>query len=582
VTDVWRAVVAPNQVLFIGLLVVFEATVGVLTLSGGRRTQLGYMGVIGFYLALWLFGWIEGLVATRADSDLSCGYRDVLSVWSRRLEHMFEDAVQIRDRLAGLVDRLDPDAMSASTARELWAVLDRSERLCAAGKTLLARRLARTHRPERAGDKTAIEDLARRSGTSTGAARDSLDTSARLPEQPGVQGALRRGEVSLAQAAVISAAVAANAAEEDRLVGLAGRMSVPELREECARVRAAADPDPEATNRRLHRARRLRRYVDGDGFWNLHARGTPQAGAAFNVVLDAYTDRVFTTARRAGRDEPVQAYAFDALMALADQLEPNQGDCGPGQSGDGASASGGLAVADVNRGGVDRRVGEPGADLLAQRVPGRLNPRYLALLRVDVQALHRGRVAGNELCEIRGVGPVPVSVAEGLLGRSVLQLVITRGVDVLNVTHLGRGPTAAQKIALAWASPGCTVEGCWRTRTENDHREPWAQTRHTRLDELDPLCAHHHDLKTRSGWALVEGTGKRPIVPPEHPRHPKSPTNPRPGWPTPAANQAGDATAQPKHSQPAQHIPDRPAQHVSKRPAQQTLPDPPGDPPQAA
>jgi Domain of unknown function (DUF222) len=482
---------------------------------------------------------------------------------------MFEDAVQIRDRLAGLVDRLDPDAMSASTARELWAVLDRSERFCAAGKTLLARRLAQTHRPEQAGARFAAEELARRSGTSTGAARDSLDTSARLPEQPGVQGALRRGEVSVAQAAVISAAVAANAAEEDRLVELAGRMSVPELREECARVRAAADPDPEATNRRLHRARRLRRYVDGDGFWNLHARGTPQAGAAFNVVLDAFTDRVFTTARRAGREEPVQAYAFDALMALADQLKPNQVDGGPGQIGDGARASGGLAVADVNRGGVDRHAGEPGADLLApHRLPGRLNPRYLALLRVDVAALHRGRVAGDELCEIRGVGPVPVSVAEDLLGRSVLHLVITRGLDVLNVTHLGRGPTAAQKIALAWASPGCTVEGCWRSRTENDHREPWAQTRHTRLAELDPLCAHHHDLKTRSGWALVDGTGKRPMVPPEHPRHPKPPPNPRPGWPTPAANQAGDATAESNH-----------AQHVSKRPAQQTLPDPPGDPP---
>jgi hypothetical protein len=25
----------------------------------GRRTQLGYVGVIGFYLARWLFGWIE-------------------------------------------------------------------------------------------------------------------------------------------------------------------------------------------------------------------------------------------------------------------------------------------------------------------------------------------------------------------------------------------------------------------------------------------------------------------------------------------------------------------------------------------
>jgi hypothetical protein len=31
----------------------------VLAISGGRRTQLGYLAVIAFYLALWLFGWIE-------------------------------------------------------------------------------------------------------------------------------------------------------------------------------------------------------------------------------------------------------------------------------------------------------------------------------------------------------------------------------------------------------------------------------------------------------------------------------------------------------------------------------------------
>jgi hypothetical protein len=61
VTDAWRAVVAPNVVPWIGLLVVFGATVGALILRGGRRTQLGYVGVIGFYLALWLFGWFETL-----------------------------------------------------------------------------------------------------------------------------------------------------------------------------------------------------------------------------------------------------------------------------------------------------------------------------------------------------------------------------------------------------------------------------------------------------------------------------------------------------------------------------------------
>ncbi len=59
VTEAWRAVVGPNEVLFISLLVAFEAIVGLLILSGGRRTRLGYLAVIGFYLALWPFGWFQ-------------------------------------------------------------------------------------------------------------------------------------------------------------------------------------------------------------------------------------------------------------------------------------------------------------------------------------------------------------------------------------------------------------------------------------------------------------------------------------------------------------------------------------------
>ena len=59
VTDLWRSVVAPNQVLFINLLILFEAAAGVLVLTGGRRTQVGLLATIGFHLLLWLFGWIE-------------------------------------------------------------------------------------------------------------------------------------------------------------------------------------------------------------------------------------------------------------------------------------------------------------------------------------------------------------------------------------------------------------------------------------------------------------------------------------------------------------------------------------------
>jgi hypothetical protein len=486
----------------------------------------------------------------------------------------------------------------------LWALLDASERLCAAGKTLLASRIASTHRPQTAGAKSAAEEMARKAGITSGAAKDAVDTSKRLPEQPDVERALRRGVLSAAQAALVSAAAAANPAAEARLVELASRVSMPELREECARVKAAADPNPDATNRRVHAGRRLGRWIDGEGFWTLVAKGTPQAGAAFCAVLDAVSDQVFQTARRAGRTEPVEAYAFDALMALADLTANHSAtDCsgtpgadngqipasarpGPGVGSQPDRTTGERKSALIGTGGNrSERVSEAGAFLPAQSVPEmprRWNPRYRALLRVDVTALHRGRVQGEELCEIAGVGPVPVSVAEGLLGRSVLHLVITRGTDVVNVTHLGRGPTAAQKVALAWQTPTCTAEGCSRTRTENDHRQPWAETRHTRLDQMDPLC--RSTMTSRRGTAgrwrpetenarwchstmrdIPDIEPTRAVAPGRH--HRTGPTRRAPSPPP-----AGHRHAKPRHPAAAPGQPNRacwtrPATHPKRRKA---------------
>ncbi|HEX6577532.1 MAG TPA: HNH endonuclease signature motif containing protein [Jiangellaceae bacterium] len=479
---------------------------------------------------------------------------------------MFQEATEIRNRLAALVDRLDPDAVSGTAARDLWGLLDASERLCAAGKTLLARRIAQTHRPETVGVKSAAEDLARRAGTTVGAARDAVETSARLPELPLVEAALRRGDLSPAQAAAVSAAAAAAAdpATEARLVELAASASLPELREEAARVAAAADPDPEATNRRLHRRRALRRFTGTDGAWTLIAKGTPQAGAAINTALDQIIDQIFAAARRDGRREAYEAYAFDALLTL---VKTAHGTPAPPTGGADNPVSLSAERAAIKRGPAAEPPPVPAGS-------SRPNPRFLALLRIDIEALRRGAVAGQELCEIKGVGPVPVPVAAGLLGQAVLKLVITRGVDVLNVTHLGRGPTAAQKIALAWASPGCTVAGCWRTRVEHDHRQPWKDTRHTRLDELDPLCEFHHDLKTRHGWALVAGTGKRPMVPPDDPRHPRHHTQE-----DRSAGPDRTASHDPAPGIDTTHAPDhRRGRRRTAAPEQRALPALPSDP----
>lgn len=59
------------------------------------------------------------------------------------------------------------------------------------------------------------------------------------------------------------------------------------------------------------------------------------------------------------------------------------------------------------------------------------------------------------------------------------------------------------------------------TYLEMDHREDWADTHRTVFELLDRLCVHHHDLKTREGWALEAGQGKRAFVPPDDLRHPR-------------------------------------------------------------
>jgi hypothetical protein len=102
-----------------------------------------------------------------------------------------------------------------------------------------------------------------------------------------------------------------------------------------------------------------------------------------------------------------------------------------------------------------------------------------------------------------------------------LAAVVTNGVDVVNVAHLGRKSTAYQRTGLEWSDPRCRAEGCDRTfGLEIDHRVDWADTKVTLLGWLDWLCTHHHRLKTCEGWRLSGGDGIRPFVPPDDPRHP--------------------------------------------------------------
>ena len=388
-----------------------------------------------------------------------------------------QEVVAQREALAGLVRRLDPDALPASQAPALWRELDVMGRQIAAAKALLARRVEDSHRWKGEGFASPAEYLAAAGGMSLAAARGELELSKALPSLPVVREALVEGAVSAPQGQVIVDAAKVNPGAQRSLLASAQKDSFKELKDHAQRAKAAADPDPDATQRRIHQNRRLHEFIDAEGAWNLHARGTVADGAKIHAALAPLIEEKFRTNRAASRRETVEANGFDALVALSKR------------TGDGA--------------------GKPG--------------RYLGLIRCDLTALQRGRTQGDELCEIAGLGPVPVRTAVDLLGDATWKLILTKGIDVANVTTLSRKATAAMLAALQWRSPVCAVEGCGRTILQIDHRIPWAQTRHTRLSELDPLCPHDHHRKTHQGWELINGTGIRPMVPPDDPRHGLSP-----------------------------------------------------------
>ncbi len=384
----------------------------------------------------------------------------------------------------------DPDDVPASEAVRIYERIDRAGRAIAAAKTLLARRVDDSMEWRRKGFASAAEHLAATSGTSVGAAREELDTSRALPTLPKTRAALIDGKLSPAQGSVIAGAARANPGAEVGLIGKARTATLRDLKDDAARAKAAADPDADATRARIHRERRAGTSTDAEGAFVLHARGTVDEGSPIKAELDRLTDEIFRARSRAGDREERQAYMFDALAEMARRSAGTSSDRAGNQS----------------------------------------RPRHLALLRLDVAALWRGHTEGDELCEITGLGPIPVNTARRLLGDAVLKLIITKGVDVANVTSLTRGPTQAMRYALLWTSPTCSVEGCNRTIVEYDHVHgaEFKDTRHTRLDELEPKCPGHHDLHSLQGWERIRGSGKQPMVPPDDPRHPANTGPPHP------------------------------------------------------
>ena len=385
-------------------------------------------------------------------------------------------AAEVSEALSVVLDvcaRLDPVAVPMHQVVEVFDTFAALERSAGGAVLRMAARYEEAGAWKDNGAKSAEEDIARKTGTGTSRARRKLSTSKRLKTQPKTDDAVRRGKVSTDQADEVSEGAGASPAAEDDLLDTAQRRPLHDLRRKAAEERAKADKDREERARRLQRQRGLRRWDDPDGMGNLLLRLPGDRMNEIDARLRPLIDRAFADARNAGRTEPVEAYGADVvrdlLLGSAGGSDPSKGS--------------GQAV----------------------------RPEKKVIALIDVEALNRGRVEGDETCEIAGVGPVSVSAVRRLLSDAFLTVVFRKGTDVAHVTHLGRQVTATQRTALEARGAHCERCGS-RHLLDIDHNEGWTLTKDTRVEDLSWQCWHCHDLKTRHDLKFAGPPGNRWLV----------------------------------------------------------------------
>lgn len=387
---------------------------------------------------------------------------------------------EVRDtneRLRRLIADFEPDRLDGDVARDLVEAAAEGERLFGAIKALAARRVAATRSWKRAGCfRNAASWMAAVSGTTVGQAASTLETAQRLHALPNTEAALRAGELSGVQAEAIAAAASADPHSEQKLLESAQVDGVKGLRSKCAEVRAAAYRDENERHEGIHERRSLRHWTDADGAGRIDVCGPVDATARIMAALEPFERELFKTARAAKQPERPDAIAFDALVAMCEA------------SGTGAGASPSQTV---------------------------------VVVRVDHSAFVRGHTEPGEVCEIAGVGPIPVSVAQRLADDAFLKALIVDGTDVRAVSHLGEGIPARLRTAVEDMYPECCIQGCHLNRNlEIDHNVPREEHGPTELWNLHRLCRFHHRYKHAHKLRLEgKGTNQRfvPARPPSSP-----------------------------------------------------------------
>ena len=382
---------------------------------------------------------------------------------------MFDELKNIVTQLRDVSSRIDVEVIDGKSAAELVRISEDARRVLDGLRTSAIGRVGITEAWRVGGSKNSAEWVALHTGTPIYEAQAVVVLADQLRHLPQTVEAMNSGKISTAQAVEVARGATAEPHAEERLLNLAKSSTVRTLRDEASRVIAAATDEVER-HKRIHKNRCLKTWTDQDGAFNLKARMTVANGALVMAALTPFQDEIFKVARKSGNHETPEAYAADALMALCEKASN-------------ASSKPAHGVSATK----------------ARRSNAVIN------IRVDIDALKRGHTEHGEICEIAGVGPIPVATATEYLGEAFLKLLVIDGTDVRTIAHMGRAIPAKARTALEERDRVCQVPKCdMAIGLEIDHIVPFAEGGAASLENLVRLCKRHHLQKTHDGYRLVK------------------------------------------------------------------------------
>ena len=323
--------------------------------------------------------------------------------------------------------------------------------------------------------------IADTSGCSLNAATRERERANTLGNADAVADALSDGAISAGHVDALTKATknldeeatAALLGDDETIADAASGQTIAEFNAWITKQAKALDTtDPEDRLDKQRRATRLKTWIDDDGMYNLKGRFDPEFGKDIAKRLAAATRTKFAdTLPDSAPADPLERKQYLEGLALGDML---------------------LGTGSVGTGSVGSRPGPPVVVVDATQTDGAGGPVVDWGIPIELPQ----RVLLDVLAAQK---PDVVVVANG---------VVLHAPGTMNLGRTTRLASPAQRRALAGLYANCAVPGCsvHYDRCRLHHIVFWHHGGLTNLDNLLPVCQHHHTLIHNDGWNIELGT----------------------------------------------------------------------------